>query len=986
MTTLSKTFDPASAEARLYAAWEASGAFSPDGVLARDPGAEPFCMVIPPPNVTGSLHMGHALDMTMQDVLARYHRMRGEAVLWLPGTDHAGIATQMVVERQLAAEGNIGRRDMGRDAFVERVWDWKAQSGGTITRQLRRLGASCDWSRERFTLDEGLSAAVRRVFVALHREGLLYRDKRLVNWDPALQTAISDLEVETREESGQMWSFAYPLEGEPIDGVSEIVIATTRPETMLGDGAVAVHPDDARYAKFVGRYVHLPIADRLIPIIADEYPDPEKGSGAVKITGAHDFNDYAVARRHDLSLISIMDGQARMTGPIPQRYQGLDRYAARKLVLEEIEALGLYRGAEERVIARPYGDRSGVVIEPYLTDQWYVDAATLAKPAIAAVEQGRTTFEPANWSKTYFEWMRNIEPWCVSRQLWWGHRIPAWYGPCLAQSLGEQFLEEQQATLDLIKANSGAEPAGDLRAALMWDRSQPKVFVAENEADAIALAETYYGRSVRIAADDEDIYSEDAFNSSAEPAMPIPIARDSDVLDTWFSSALWPFSTLGWPEVTEDLKRFYPTATLVTGFDIIFFWVARMMMMGMHFMDGEVPFRRVVMHGLVRDETGAKMSKSKGNVIDPLEIVDDLGCDALRFSLAILSGTRDIKLSKSRIEGYRNFGTKLWNAARFCQMNGCARTPGFDPAAATHPVNRWLRGEVVKAAAEVTAALDAARFDEAAQALYRFIWNTLCDWHLEFAKPLLNGDDVAARDETRAMTAWALDQAMLLLHPVSPFLTEELWAQTAGETPRDTLLISAPWPELPAAWIDAEASAALDLVIRTVAEGRSLRSELNVPPGARPELVVVDAEPAARAALEANAALVASTLRVSGLSFGAAPAGAAPLRGRGRGLRPAGRRRDRPPGRARAFGQGDRRAAVGRRARRTQARQRRLHRPRQAGGGGGDARQAGRGAGRPGAAARGPAAAGGDGLNPAARPGSAASMNGVYNRAAAVFP
>ena len=681
------------------------------------------------------------------------------------------------------------------------------------------------------------------MFVQLHREGLLYRDKRLVNWDPALQTAISDLEVETREEAGRMWSFAYPLEGEPIDGVSEIVIATTRPETMLGDGAVAVHPDDARYARFVGRSVRLPIADRLIPIIADEYPDPEKGSGAVKITGAHDFNDYLVARRHGLSLISIMDEQARMTGPIPERYLGQDRYAARRMVLEEVEALGLYRGAEERTIARPYGDRSGVVIEPFLTDQWYVDAATLAQPAIAAVEDGRTTFEPANWSKTYFEWMRNIEPWCVSRQLWWGHRIPAWYGP----TVGDEQRNRKYRT-----------------------------FVAETETEALDEARAYYSPDIVVELAPEGASWPVVATDDIGGNKRVGLSQDEDVLDTWFSSALWPFSTLGWPQPTDDLARFYPTTTLVTGFDIIFFWVARMMMMGLHF-QGDVPFRRVVMHGLVRDETGAKMSKSKGNVIDPLEIVDDLGADALRFSLAILSGTRDIKLSKARIEGYRNFGTKLWNAARFCQMNGCARTPGFDPGAATHPVNRWLRGEVVRAGAEVTAALDAARFDEAAQALYRFIWNTLCDWHLEFAKPLLNGEDVATRDETRAVTAWALDQAMLLLHPVSPFLTEELWAQTAGDTPRDTLLISAPWPELPAAWIDADASAALDLVIRTVTQGRSVRSELNVPPGARPELVVVDAEPAARAALEANAALIASTLRVSGLSFGATPAGSAPF-------------------------------------------------------------------------------------------------------------
>ncbi len=822
--TLPKTFDPAAAEARLYDAWERAGAFRPEAAPAD---AQPFCMVIPPPNVTGSLHIGHALDATMQDVLARYHRMRGEAVLWLPGTDHAGIATQMVVERQLAAAGEPSRREMGREAFVARVWDWKAQSGGTITRQLRRLGASCDWSRERFTLDEGLSAAVRRVFVQLHREGLIYRDKRLVNWDPALQTAISDLEVEPREVDGFYWRLAYPLEGgatyeHPTAHDDEgrptawetrdfIEVATTRPETLLGDTAVAVHPDDPRYAALVaaGARVRLPIVGRSIPLVADAYADPAKGTGAVKITPAHDFNDFGVGKRHGLELINILDPQGKLNASVPPEYVGVDRFAARKAIVERAEAEGWLRGVDPTRHAVPYGDRSGVVIEPYLTDQWYVDAAKLAVPAIAAVEDGRTAFEPANWSKTYFEWMRNIEPWCISRQLWWGHRIPAWYGP------------------------------------------DGSIFVEESREDAEAVARERFGSAVEL-------------------------RQDDDVLDTWFSSALWPFSTLGWPDETADLQRFYPTNTLVTGFDIIFFWVARMMMMGLH-VQGEVPFRRVVMHGLVRDERGQKMSKSKGNVIDPLDIVDDLGADALRFSLAILSGTRDIKLSRQRIEGYRNFGTKLWNAARFCQMNGCARVEGFDPGAVVQPLNRWLRGEVVRCAAEVTAALDAARFDEAAQALYRFIWNTFCDWHLEFAKPLLNGEDAAARDETRATTAWALDQALKLLHPVSPFLTEELWAETAGPTPRETLLILAPWPDLPAGWIDAEADAALNLLVRVVTEGRSLRSELRVPPGARPPLVVVDAEPAARAALEGSAALIASTLRVSEVRFGAAPAGAVPF-------------------------------------------------------------------------------------------------------------
>jgi valyl-tRNA synthetase len=808
---LEKTFDPKTAEPRLYAAWEASGAFRPELALARNPEAPPFCMVIPPPNVTGSLHVGHALNNTLQDILARFHRMRGAAVLWVPGVDHAGIATQMVVERQLAAEGNIGRRDMGRDAFVERVWAWKAQSGGVITQQLRRLGASCDWSRERFTLDEGLSRAVRKVFVDLHRKGLIYRDKRLVNWDPQLQTALSDIEVETREVQGKMWHFAYPLEGEPIDGVAEIVIATTRPETMLGDGAVAVHPDDPRYTQFVGRMVRLPIADRLIPIIADEYPDPEKGSGAVKITGAHDFNDFQVAMRHDLSLISIMDSQARMAGPIPDRYLGMDRYAARKMVVAEIEALGLLRLIEDRVIAQPHGDRSGVVVEPYLTDQWYVDAKTLAQPAIAAVEQGEMVFEPKHWERTYFEWMRNIEPWCISRQLWWGHRIPAWYAP------------------------------------------DGEVFVAETEAEALAAAKAKHGVGVAL-------------------------TQDEDVLDTWFSSGLWPFSTLGWPNQTQDLKRFYPTNTLVTGFDIIFFWVARMMMMGIEFM-GEVPFKRVIMNGLVRDERGQKMSKSKGNVIDPLEVIDELGCDALRFTLTILSGARDIKLSKSRIEGYRNFGTKLWNAARFCQMNECVAQTGFDPGAVRETLNRWIRGETVKAASSVTAALEAGQFDEAAGALYRFVWNVFCDWYLELAKPILNGDDEIAKAETRAMAAWTLDQTLKLLHPVSPFITEALWAETAEFGPkRQGLLIETAWPELPGAWIDPAAAAEIDWLIELVSEVRSIRAEMNVPPSARPALSLVGAGPVTQGRLTRNRDRLCALARLDAVRLAeAAPAGAVPF-------------------------------------------------------------------------------------------------------------
>ncbi len=802
---LEKTFDPKTAEPRLYAAWEASGRFAP----VDDPAAEPFSIVIPPPNVTGSLHIGHALNNTLQDVLIRFERMRGKAALWLPGTDHAGIATQMVVERQLASEGNVGRREMGREAFVAKVWEWKAQSGGTIVNQLRRLGASCDWSRERFTLDEGLSAAVRKVFVTLHREKLIYRDKRLVNWDPHFQTAISDLEVEQREVDGHFWHFAYPLE----DGSGEIVVATTRPETMLGDTAVAVHPSDERYKHLVGKKVRLPIVGRLVPIVADEYADPEKGTGAVKLTPAHDFNDFTVGKRHGLEMINILDDFGRLNDAVPQAYRGLDRSVARKRVIEEFEALELLRGVEKTRHMVPHGDRSGVVVEPYLTDQWYVNAEHLAREAIAAVETDRTVFVPKHWEKTYFEWMRNIQPWCISRQLWWGHRIPAWFGP------------------------------------------DGTVFVEETEEGAKAKALEHYGR-------DE------------------PLTQDEDVLDTWFSSALWPFSTLGWPEKTDDLARFYPTHTLITGFDIIFFWVARMMMQGLHFMD-EVPFKRVFINALVRDASGAKMSKSKGNVLDPLELVDDFGADALRFTLTAMSGAaRDIKLSRPRIEGYRNFGTKLWNATRFTQMNGCARAPGFDPAAVKAPLNRWIVGETQRTSAAVTAALADCGFDEAANTLYRFIWNRFCDWYVELAKPLLTGEDQAAKVETQATAAWALDVILALLHPVMPFVTEELWGQTAGlGAPRahDGFLMTAPWPELPASLVDPVADAEIALIIEAISEGRSVRQELNVPPQAQPPLLVVEASEAQRNVLKANAPLVARLLRVSEVRFvDAAPEGSIP--------------------------------------------------------------------------------------------------------------
>jgi len=821
---LDKSFDPSLAEPRLYGMWEASGQFAPRAVAATDGAADAYSIVIPPPNVTGSLHIGHALNNTLQDILARYHRMKGKAVLWLPGTDHAGIATQMVVERQLAVAGNVGRRDMGREAFVQKVWDWKAESGGTIVQQLRRLGASCDWSRERFTLDEGLNAAVRKVFVQLHRDGLIYRDKRLVNWDPQFQTAISDLEVEQREVEGHYWHFAYPL----ADGVTYehptavddeglatewetrdfIVVATTRPETMLGDTGVAVHPEDARYAGLVGKFVTLPITGRRIPIVADDYADPTKGSGAVKITPAHDFNDFGVGKRAGLEALNILDAFARITAAdtpdVPAEYDGMDRFAARKAIVARAEAEGWLREIEKTKHVVPHGDRSGVVIESWLTDQWYVDAHTLAQPAIKAVETGATVFEPKSYEKIYFEWLRNIEPWCISRQLWWGHRIPAWYD------------------------------------------AEGQIYVAETEAEALAQAG---GKA---------------------------LTQDEDVLDTWFSSALWPFSTMGWPEDTEDLKRFYPTADLVTAADIIFFWVARMMMMGLHFMD-EVPFKRVIINGLVRDEKGQKMSKSKGNVIDPLVIIDELGADPLRFTMAILSGTRDIKLSRQRIEGYRNFGTKLWNTARFSQMNACDRVEGFDPSTVDQTINRWVRGELTKAERQVAEAIEGGRFDDAASALYRFVWNVFCDWYLELAKPVFQGTDEAAKAETRAMTAWTLDQTLKLLHPVMPFITEELWAELGkeGASRAEPMLISAGWPVLPDAFIDPAAEAEIGWLVDLVTEVRQLRGEMNVPPAAKPPLTFVTPDPMTAERLSRHGGLILTLARVSeAVAADSAPAGA----------------------------------------------------------------------------------------------------------------
>ncbi|MDQ7247680.1 valine--tRNA ligase [Dongia sedimenti] len=762
--TLEKTFRPDEVEKRQYEAWEKSGAFAGQTTSNK----VPYTVMMPPPNVTGSLHMGHALNMTLQDVLIRHERMKGRDALWQPGTDHAGIATQMVVERQLAQQG-VKRTDLGREKFVEKVWEWKAESGGMITRQLRRLGASPDWAKERFTMDEGLNKAVRKAFVDLYRAGLIYRDKRLVNWDPKLHTAISDLEVVQKQEKGKLWHLKYPVEGQPE---RYLIVATTRPETMLGDTAVAVHPEDERYKDLVGKKVVLPLVGRPIPVVADEYADPETGSGAVKITPAHDFNDFEVGKRHALEMINIFDRDAKLNENVPAKYQGLSREAARKIVLEDLEALGLVERIDEHPMTKPYGDRSDVVIEPWLTDQWYCDAKTLAQPAIKAVEEGRTVFVPRNWENTYFEWMRNIQPWCISRQLWWGHQIPAWY------------------------AEDG------------------KVFVAYTEEEAQAEADKHYG-------------------------APTKLVRDSDVLDTWFSSGQWPYSTLGWPDKTPELARYYPGDVLVTGFDIIFFWVARMMMMGLHFM-GDVPFKTVYIHALVRDEHGQKMSKSKGNVIDPLDLIDKYGADALRFTLVAQAGQgRDIKMSEQRVEGYRNFATKLWNAARFCEMNGCVAVPDFDPKSARQNLNRWIIGRLVKARQAVDLALEGYRFDTSAAALYQFAWGEFCDWHLEFAKPVFLGEDEAAKAETRAVTAWVLGQLLHLMHPLMPFITEELWAQVGPKG--SGALMTAHWPELAPDLIDAKADADLDWVIRLIGEVRALRTEMNVAPGAQVNFVIKDA-------------------------------------------------------------------------------------------------------------------------------------------------
>ncbi len=759
---LDKAYTSAAIEKKYYALWEESGAFK----AGHKKGGKPYTIMMPPANVTGTLHLGHALTFTLQDILVRYHRMQGYDVLWQPGTDHAGIATQMVVERQLA-EQKTDRHALGREKFIEKVWEWKEISGGTIINQLKMLGSSADWSRERFTMDPHFNDAVIKVFVQLYNEGLIYRDQRLVNWDVKFQTAISDLEVEQRDEKGKMWHLRYPL----ADGTGHIIVATTRPETFFGDTAVAVHPDDERYQHLIGKEIILPLIHRRIPIVADTYCDPTKGTGAVKITPAHDFNDFAVGERHHLPRINIMDAFGKLNTLVPSDYQGLDMATARKKVVEYFVSQELLEKEEDITHSVPYGDRSGVVIEPYLTDQWFVDAKTMAQPAIKAVEKGDTSFVPENWSATYFEWMRNIQPWCISRQIWWGHQVPAWYGP------------------------------------------DGTFFVAETAQEAAEKAAAHYGKDVEL-------------------------KQDTDVLDTWFSSALWPFVTLGWPDQTKALETYYPTSVLVTGFDIIFFWVARMMMMGMHFQK-EIPFQEVYIHALVRDAKGQKMSKSKGNVIDPVALIENYGADAVRFTLAHLAAPgRDIKLSEERVVMGRNFTTKLWNATRYLMMNECRYTTDFTPNACQHPVNRWVVSMLSDLQKDLDTAFQHYRFNDVAGKLYHFAWDVFCDWYIEFTKPLLMGSDEALKQETRNTLGWSLGQLCHLLHPVKPFLTEELWHAIGGKG----LLIEATWPQIHFA--DADAQKDLNWVVQVITDLRALRAEMNIPAGAKLKIMLKESTPA----------------------------------------------------------------------------------------------------------------------------------------------
>ena len=854
---MEKTFDARSAEPAVSAAWEAADAFRA-GANAR-PGAEAFCILLPPPNVTGSLHMGHAFNHTLMDILARWHRMQGDDVLWQPGLDHAGIATQMVVERELARTGNISRREMGREAFVAKVWEWKEKSGGTILEQSRRLGDSFDLSRNRFTMDEGFHDAVLRVFVEFYRKGLIFRGKRLVNWDPHFETAISDLEVEQVETKGHLWRLRYALEdgetyehpvawdddGRPtaFETRDYLVVATTRPETMLGDTGVAVHPDDPRYAHLVGKTVRLPLVGRRIPIVADSYADPAKGTGAVKITPAHDFNDRDVGERQNLRAINVMDTRARISlkadaafwdGADPAEelsdFDGLDRYEARELVITLAEAQGWLDGIDAETHMVPHGDRSKVAVEPLLTDQWFVDAATLARPALAAVRDRRTRILPERDERTYFHWLENIEPWCISRQLWWGHQIPVWYG---------------------LSKDTSPDPA---RGSLPRER-----FVALSEQEAIGQAQAYYGPDVDVAAIDGQSptlgwKADEEGNVRIDSAS---LVRDPDVLDTWFSSGIWPIGALGWPEDTPELRRYYPTSVLVTGFDIIFFWVARMMMMQLELV-GEVPFREVYIHALVRDEKGKKMSKSTGNILDPIELIDEFGADAVRFTLTAMAAMgRDLKLSRDRIAGYRNFGTKLWNAARFAELNDCRPDAAFDPKGVALTANKWIVGETGRLRETLDAALTAYRFNDAANALYAHVWGKVCDWYVELAKPLF--DDPAAVAETRATMAWVLDQCLVMMHPFMPFITEALWGQTG---PRAKLLAHADWPSYGTELIDPTADAEMNWVIGLIEEIRSVRAQMHVPAGARVTLIALDRSDEQAEALERNRAMVARLARV----------------------------------------------------------------------------------------------------------------------------
>jgi len=854
-TQLDKTFDPATIEAKWYAHWETNGCFRP----ARD-AAEPFTIVNPPPNVTGSLHIGHALDNTLQDIVIRYERLRGKDALWVVGTDHAGIATQMVVERELEKRQDK-RTNYSREDFIAKVWEWKADSGGTITRQLRRLGCSMDWSREQFTMDPHFTRAVVKVFVDLYNQGLIYRDKRLVNWDPKLKTAISDLEVETREVQGGFWHFRYPLaDGVTLDnGADHIVVATTRPETMLADMAVAVNADDPRYKSVIGKDILQPITGRRFKIVADEHADPELGSGAVKITPGHDFNDFEVGKRAGIKpadMLNMFDAEAKVVqtadGLVPEKYIGLDRFVVREMIVADMKAAGFLvphvsknkdgeeveADSEPRTIQTPFGDRGGVVIEPWLTDQWYVDAETLAQPPMQAVRDGRIEIVPKAWEKTFFNWMENIQPWCVSRQLWWGHQIPAWYGCAL----------DEQGKLDPSRPEA--------------------VFVAESSEEALAKARDYYSRADRSAFDLTIAIDELPVVSGA--GTTITLQRDPDVLDTWFSSALWPFATLGWPDEDAALvTRHYPNDLLISGFDILFFWDARMAMQGMHFMD-DVPWKRLYLHGLVRAADGQKMSKSKGNVVDPLGLIDKFGADALRFFMAAMeSQGRDVKMDEARVEGYRNFATKLWNATRFCQANGIGASQSVAAPQATSAVNKWIVGEVVETLAALDKAMAELRFDAAANTIYHFVWDQFCDWYLELIKGQID-------DETKAVAGWVLDQILVMLHPFMPFITEELWhAQAAyqgGERPYE--LIVAQWPQ-PEASIDPAAKAEVEWLIALTGNLRGAKNELGIAPGAKLEAYCEAPSPLASSVLENSGPALDRLARLSSVHRSTAPGGAA---------------------------------------------------------------------------------------------------------------